>query len=360
MLQSNRITQISIQPSAILIDALKQMDTIEKKLLLVVANNQFVSLLSIGDIQRAIIAGKDLTTPVVEILRKDILVAQVTQSKEEIHQLIQLHRMEFMPVLSDNNQIHEIIFWEDVFNELPQPEESKNFTCPMVIMAGGQGSRLKPITNIIPKPLIPLGDKPIMEWIIESFHKLGSRKFYASVNYKKEMIKQYFDDHSYDIAYFVEDKPLGTAGSLHLLLGELNETFFVSNCDILIKDNYQAMLDFHRQNKNDLTAVAVVKNYEIPYGTIETTKDGILTDMREKPSFHFLVNAGMYILEPHVLNDIPQNEFFHITELMLKLKNENKRVGVYPVSEGSWFDIGEWDKYNDSMRRLGLTNMKLS
>jgi dTDP-glucose pyrophosphorylase len=360
MIQTNRIKSVSISPSATLIDALKQMDAIEKKLLLVVLENKFVSLLSIGDIQRAIIAGKELTISITEILRKDILVANSNQSKEEIHQLIQHHRMEFIPVLSGNNQIHEIIFWEDVFNELPQAEATINFTCPMVIMAGGQGSRLKPITNIIPKPLIPLGDKPIMEWIIESFHKLGSRKFYASVNYKKEMIEQYFGDLSYDIDYFVEEKPLGTAGSLHLLLGKLTETFFVSNCDILIKDNYQAMLDFHRQNKNDLTAVAVVKNYEIPYGTLETTKDGILTDMKEKPSFHFLVNAGMYILEPHVLNDIPTNEFFHITELMLKLKNENKRVGVYPVSEGSWFDIGEWDKYNDSMRRLGLNNMKLT
>ena len=360
MQHTQKIKQISIHSSASIIDALKQMDAIEKKLLLVVSDNQFVSLLSIGDIQRAIIAGKELTTAVSEILRKDILVANINQSKEEIHQLIQLHRMEFMPVLASNNQIHEIIFWEDVFQEAPQLEVQFDFTCPMVIMAGGQGSRLKPITNIIPKPLIPLGEKPIMEWIIESFHKLGSRKFFASVNYKKEMIKQYFDDLNYDVEYFVEEKPLGTAGSLHLLLGKLNETFFVSNCDILIKDDYQAMLDFHRQNKNDLTAGAVVKNYEIPYGTLETTTDGILTDMREKPSFHFLVNAGMYILEPHVLNDIPKNEFFHITELMLKLKNENKRVGVYPVSEGSWFDIGEWDKYNDSMRRLGLSNMNVS
>jgi dTDP-glucose pyrophosphorylase len=360
MQQLKKIKQITIHPSATIIEALKQMDAIEKKLLLVLSDNQFVSLLSIGDIQRAIIAGKDLTTPVAAILRKDILVAHINQTIEEVHQLIQLHRMEFMPVLSGNNQIHEIIFWEDVFQEAPQPEIKNDFTCPMVIMAGGQGSRLKPITNIIPKPLIPLGEKPIMEWIIESFYKLGSRKFYASVNYKKEMIKQYFDDLNFDIDYFVEEKPLGTAGSLHLLLGKLNETFFVSNCDILIKDDYQAMLDFHKQNKNDLTAVAVVKNYEIPYGTLETTTDGILTDMREKPSFHFLVNAGMYILEPHVLNDIPHNEFFHITELMLKLKNENKRVGVYPVSEGSWFDIGEWDKYNDSMRRLGLSNMNVS
>ncbi len=224
-------------------------------------------------------------------------------------------------------------------------------------MAGGKGARLKPITNIIPKPLIPIGDKPIIELITDSFVKAGVTNFYVSVNYKKEMIIRYFEeipDKSYSMNFFTETEPLGTAGSLSLLKEELKDTFFVTNCDILIKQEYTEILEYHREHHNEITLVAAIKHYSIPYGTLETGVGGSLTSFREKPELQYLVNAGMYILEPHLLNDIPEHTFFHITDLIAIVKNRGGNVGVFPVSEGAWMDIGEWKEYDKTVARMGF------
>jgi len=162
------------------------------------------------------------------------------------------------------------------------------------------------------------------------------------------MVQFYFDqlkNKDYSIDFFKEDKPLGTAGSLQLLKGKINSTFFVSNCDILIDDEYEEIYNYHKNNSNELTIVSALKHYPIPYGTLETGKNGLLKKIMEKPELNFQINTGFYIVEPHLLNDIPDNEFFHITHLMEKVLKRKGQVGVYPVSEGSWKDIGVWDEY---------------
>ena len=171
------------------------------------------------------------------------------------------------------------------------------------------------------------------------------------------MLQRYFDelpDKKYSITYFEETLPLGTAGSLHMLKGQIKETFFVTNCDILINNDYSEILKYHRDNKNELTAVAAIKNFNIPYGIFETKENGLMSGFKEKPEFNFLVNAGMYILEPQLLDMIPENEFFHITHLMERIQKRNGRVGVFPVSEGSWMDIGDWSEYNKTLERLKM------
>lgn len=231
-----------------------------------------------------------------------------------------------------------------------------------MIMAGGQGSRLKPITNIIPKPLIPIGDKPIIEIIIDKFSTLGVSNFYLSVNYKQEMIRFYFEgveNKSYNLNYFVEPYPLGTGGSLHLLKDKISSTFFVSNCDIIIDQDYYDIYDYHTSNKNELTIVAALRLMQIPYGTLESGENGELLALKEKPELTFMINTGMYILEPHLLNEIPENTFFHITDLIEKVKERRGRVGVFPVSEGAWMDIGEWKEYNKTMKRMGFEEIKM-
>ena len=337
------------------------MDDIDGKLLVVMDDKKFKSLVSIGDIQRAILNGYKLDTPIHKILRKNIKVANSNDSFEDIKVLMRKFRMEFIPVIGSNNHLEEVIFWEDVINEDEKHLVSK-FNIPVIIMAGGKGTRLKPITNIIPKPLIPIGEKPILEWIINSFNDVGVEDFYLTVNYKQEMIRSYFDglsDKTYNLKYFEESKPLGTAGSLHLLKNEIDSTFFVTNCDILIKDDYSEMLKYHKENRNELTAVSAVKHFKIPYGTLEFGENGILQRLKEKPEYNFFINAGMYILEPHLLEEIPENEFFHITTLMEKILERNGKVGVFPVSEGSWMDIGQWDEYNKTSRKLGFDGIQL-
>lgn len=357
MQKKEKIEKRSIDINKSLVDALKQMDQLDCKLLLVFKDSQFCSILSIGDIQRAIIKGLNLSESVEICLRKNIRLGHTDDSEDELKHLMKKYRMEFLPILNASNELKEVWFWEDIFENM-EPEVSQ-FQLPVVIMAGGKGTRLKPITNIIPKPLIPIGDKPIIEWIADSFVKAGVRDFFVSVNYKKEMIKRYFDEipnKQYSMHYFSETEPLGTGGSLHLLKNKLKETFFVTNCDILIKQDYSEILDFHLQNKNEITIVSALKHYSIPYGTLETEAGGKMTAFKEKPEISFQVNAGMYILEPHLLKEIPENTFFHITDLIEKIKNRGGNIGVFPVSEGAWMDIGEWKEYNNTVTRLGFSN----
>ena len=342
-----RIDNLFINRSASIISALRQMDNEKVKLLLVVDNGKFYSLLSIGDIQRAIIANVSLKSSIEGILRKTVKVAKTTDDKEVIKARMKERRNDFMPIVDDDNNIVDIIFWEDI-SSYKETRIKESFTLPVVIMAGGQGSRMRPLTNVLPKPLIPIGEQTIMEDIMDRFVECGCHDFYVSVNYKADTIRRYFDNldkPQYHIEYFQEDKPLGTAGSLHLLKNHINSTFFVSNCDIIIDEDYSEILDYHRQNHNEITVVAALKSYSIPYGTLETGDGGQLTELTEKPNLTFKINTGMYILEPHLINEIPSDRLYHITFLIEKLVQEGRTVGVFPISEGSWTDIGNWDEY---------------
>lgn len=337
--------------------AIRQMDTLMRKLLIVLDDNQhFISVLSIGDIQRAILKNIDFATPIGEILRKDAKIASIGDDYEAIKKTMLHYRMEYMPVLNKSTMfIDKIIFWEDLFDENFLKQQDQTLSgFPVVIMAGGKGTRLRPITNIIPKPLVPIGDKPIVEIIIDNFCKHGISEFYLTVNYKAKMIQQYFEDINppYSLDYIHETKPLGTAGSLYMLRDKINSTFFVSNCDILIDENYTSILKYHQDNKNLITAVAAIKNYSIPYGTFVTGDNGVLKSLSEKPELIFMINTGFYILEPEVLDLIPHETFFHITHLMEKVIAQNGKVGVFPVSENSWMDIGVWEEYNKTQKML--------
>jgi len=342
-----------INGNASILTALKQMDAIDKKLLFVFDDNRFVNILSVGDIQRAIISSKPLDIPVVEVLRKNTKMCNIGDSMESIKEKMFEFRIECMPVLGTKGELADVIFWEDVFLTEKNRIDS-DINLPVVIMAGGKGSRLKPITNVLPKPLIPIGDKTMIEDILDRFVNVGCRDFYMSVNYKADMIRHYFEtlnNKNYNISYFQEEIPLGTAGGLHLLRGKIDKTFFVSNCDISIDENYAEILKYHRDNGNELTIVSALRHYPIPYGTIETGPNGMLKKITEKPELTFQINSGMYILEPKLLDEIPVNKFFHITNLIENIQKRNGKVGVFPVSEKSWKDIGNWTDYINSFKK---------
>ena len=339
--------QVQIEHSASILSALKQMDETKHKLLIVTKDDRFLRLLSIGDIQRAIIKGTDLNTPVEDVLRDTTVVASVNDDMKLVKATMLERKNEFMPVIDDECRIVDVIFWEDLFENRERFAQSK-LDLPVIIMAGGQGTRLRPLTNVLPKPLIPIGEQTMMEDIMDRFVQCGCNDFYVSVNYKADFIRHYFDNfgkNTYHIEYFQEDKPLGTAGSLSLLRNKINETVFVSNCDSIIDEDYSKILDYHRENKNEITVVSAVKSLYIPYGTLETGDNGVLESLREKPELTFKINTGMYILEPHLLDEIPSDRVYHITYLIEKLINEGRRVGVYPINEGSWTDVGNWDEY---------------
>jgi dTDP-glucose pyrophosphorylase len=334
------------------LEALERMDQIDRKLLIVLKGNQFYSLLSIGDIQRAIISKYKLENPVDAILRKKITVCFEGDSMETIKQKMIEHRAECMPILNENNHLINLLFWEDVFGDQIK-RKNIALNIPVIIMAGGKGTRLQPLTNIFPKPLLPIHKKTIIEDIMDRFVDVGCNEFHLSVNYKADIIKNYFKvlkNPSYKINYFEEDKPLGTAGSMFLIKDKINSTFFVSNCDILIDQDLDEIYNYHKKNLNEITIVSAIKRYKIPYGTIETKENGVLSKLDEKPELVFQINTGMYILEPDVLKFIPENEFFHITHLIELVKKNEGKIGVFPIGENSWQDIGNWDDYSKLLR----------
>lgn len=338
---------LTIDHQSSILEALKRMDTIGRKLLIVEKNEKYYSLISIGDIQRAILNNLDLNSNLSSVVDTNKAIAKDSDRIEDIKETMLRIRCEYMPVLSSSGEVVRVIFWEDVFKKEDKRESAK-INLPVVIMAGGKGSRLKPITNILPKPLIPIGERTIMECIMDGFVNSGCSTFHISVNYKAEMIKHYFetlDNPSYNLSYFHEPKPLGTAGSMHLIKDKIKSTFFVSNCDIIIDQDLSEIHKYHVDNKNMITIVSALKHHQIPYGTIETCKNGKLKSLVEKPEHTYQINAGLYILEPQCLEHIPQDTFFHITELIENLQKKGEPIGVFPVSEGSWTDIGQWDEY---------------
>ena len=338
----NRIVQSSIT----IIQSLKRMDEIGVKMLFVFNNEKFVSILTIGDIQRAIIKGIDMNESIVIIIDKNKKFATPDENCNVVREKMLRLRTECMPVVNMDGNLVDVYFWNDMFKH-PESQHREKIVLPVVIMAGGKGTRLKPITNVVPKPLIPIGDKTILEEIMDRFEEIGCKEFYMSVNYKSDMMRFYLDqlEHKYQIEFFEETKPLGTIGSVSLLKGKINTPFFVSNCDIVIDQDYRDVYDYHCNNKNDITIVTAVKSMRIPYGVIETGENGIMTGLKEKPEQTYMINTGVYILNPELIDEIPDGEFFHITHLMEKVLERGGKVGCFPVSENAWKDMGEWPEY---------------
>ena len=223
-------------------------------------------------------------------------------------------------------------------------------------MAGGKGQRLKPFTGILPKPLIPLGEKTITERIIMRFQKYGCNRFYMIVNYKKNFIKAYFADNemNYNIQFVEEDKFLGTAGGLKLVQGKVTGDFFVSNCDILIDADYQEILEEHVRKQCVITLVCAHKKYQMPYGTVEGDEEGYVYNMQEKPVLSYNINTGLYVVNERFLEQIPQNTFVDMTELIKDCIKNKQKVGIYLIEEEQWLDTGQMEELEKTYTALKL------
>lgn len=350
-----RWKELFIDPQTTLLQGLKKMDAINRKLLIIVQDDSYKGLLSIGDIQRAIIQNLPLDSSIMSAIREHHKYASQDITIPEIESMMIEYRMELCPVVSKEGKIIEVHFWEDLF-PAHEMKPKRNFNLPIVIMAGGFGTRLRPLTQVLPKPLIPIGEKTILEEIISRFSRYGCNDFHLSLNYKSELIKFYMDNLELPlkINYHIEDKPLGTGGSLALMRNYLKSTFFVSNCDILIRNDYSEILDFHKAQKNKITIVSAIKNYNIAYGTLETDEGGRLTNIQEKPELTFKINTGMYILEPELLDSIPIDEEFPITKLIENAHYSDAKVGVFPISEKSWIDIGDSNLLRNYLSNFGF------
>lgn len=344
-----------ISESSNIREAIKKIDKNGEGFVLV-ANHlgNIVGLLTDGDFRRAILSGVSLSELCMLIANKNFLFIDTSVSEREIINIFLQSKVNHLPVL-ENGLLIDIIFRKKLKlnGKIILPSTLEDIS--VVIMAGGQGTRMKPFTNIFPKPLLPVGEKSMLEIIMDEYNKYFKSNFILSVNYKANLIKSYLEECSniYDYSFLHEDKPLGTAGALKYLKGKIDKPFFVSNCDILIKANYSSILESHISNRNKITIVSSMIHYKVPYGVCEIDKEGDLVCLTEKPEYDFLVNAGMYIIDPEVIENIPDNSFYNITDLINLTKEMGGRVGVFPVSESSYHDSGQWNEYNNMLNSIG-------
>lgn len=317
---------------------------------IVIINNKHkvIGIVTDGDFRRAILMGVNLDSNVLELVNNNFSYLEDSYLIEEVTNLFLEKSIFRIPVLKDGVLI-DILFREnfDIAKKHVKIENKRQID--VVIMAGGKGTRMKPFTKILPKPLIPIGEKSMLEVIMDEYNLYFDSDFYISVNYKANIIKAYLEEfkNKYEMSYINEENPLGTGGALKYVENKIKKPFFVSNCDILIKADYERIYQSHIKNKYDITIVASMMHYEIPYGVCEINEGGELKKMVEKPEYDFLVNAGMYIINPDALKYIPKNQFYNITNLIDKVKNENGKVGVFPVTEKSYLDVGQWKEYNN-------------
>lgn len=327
---------------------MSQLDKVAKKVLFVTREGKFVATITDGDIRRWILKKGNLDAKVREIANynpKYIYMKDRIKAKTYMRK----HLIEALPILNENNDIESVVLWTD-----EQIGKKVKLQVPVVIMAGGLGTRLYPFTKILPKPLIPIGEIPITEHIINRFRNYGCDEFYFIVNHKKNMIKAYFNEieKDYNIHYVDEELPLGTGGGLSLLKGKINSTFFLSNCDILIEEDYEKIYNHHKREENIITIVCSLKNFKIPYGVIEIGEDGVIGEFKEKPDVSFFVNTGMYVLEPKVINELEENKPLDFTDIIREYKMRGEKVGVFPVSEQAWLDMGQFDEMEKMRRRI--------
>lgn len=326
-------------------EAMQAIDDADPKIVFIVDGNKLIASLTDGDIRRFLLNGGSLTDLAIEASNRSPKYANNFDDAVSLY-----HQKNFVaiPIVDSDRNIEDIYI-----GKLYTNEKLAELNIPVVINAGGKGTRLEPYTKILPKPLIPVGELPIIEHIMQRFTEYGCSKFSMIVNYKKEMMKAYFgNDKQYDITWYDEEKPLGTGGGLCYLKGKISETFFFTNCDNLLLSNYESMLRFHKENHNVITMVCAYKNIKIPYGVIEMGLNGSIEAMKEKPELSFLTNTGIYIVEPEVLEDIEYNVPIGFPDIIENERKKGKKVAIYPVSENEWLDMGQLSELEKMRIRL--------
>jgi len=339
--------------------AMERLEKTEEKIVFVVdSESRLIGSLTDGDIRRWILSDGDLKAQVFRVCNRKPYVAEEGFATEQVRDDMLNGNLNCVPIVNPARSVVRLLFWKELFQGVVGVKPKRRLDLPVVIMAGGQGTRMAPFTNVLPKPLIPLGDRTVIEIIIDQFLPYGLDRFHLSVNYKSKILKSFFEElaPSYTVAYLEEKEPRGTAGALRALYSPLRENLIVTNCDIVIQADFADLVSFHTDNDYDLTLVASLKDYHIPYGVCELENGGSLARITEKPQYSFLVNTGMYVVRRNRLDLIPEDARCDMTDFIEKLKIAGGRIGVFPIGENAWVDTGEWTEYRkalDSLGRLG-------
>ena len=331
---------ISVSPETTLIDTMETITNGRRQISVVVdSDNRLLGTVTDGDIRRAILNKVDiLGSHVSTVMQKSPHVAKVSDSEEAVVAKMREQKVRALPVLDADDRVVSIVHLDSLL-EPRAPVENW-----VVIMAGGLGKRLRPLTDAMPKPLLPIGSKPLLETIVENFQRYKFRRFYFAVNYKAHLIRNHFEDGgkwNAEIRYLEEKTKLGTAGALGLIQERLTDPIIVMNGDLLTRVDFDALLDFHLQDGAAATMCVREYDFQVPFGVVEL-EGQYVKSIVEKPVKQFFVNAGIYVLNPELLERIPENAYFDMTTLFENLIANGERASVFPVKE-YWLDVGRID-----------------
>ncbi len=341
-------------PEINVVEAMQKIDKGAKGIVFVVdEQRRLIGCVTDGDIRRWLIKSADLKVPISKLM---FPTPKYVFSSDDIdaESYMKKYLITALPVLNVQREIVDILFLNSKHMQIKKKEKFLMENVPVIIMAGGKGTRLYPYTRILPKPLIPIDGIPIIERIMNQYTEYGVRDFYLTVNYKKGMIRSYFDELNpdYHISYVEEDKPLGTGGSLRLIKDNFERPIFVTNCDTLIEADYTDIYNRHLESGNAITIVSALKNQIIPYGVLQVGEQGIVNGIEEKPNIPYFINTGMYIIKPELIDLIPLNTFYHMTNLTEDAIKRGMKVGMYPISEEAFLDMGELEEMQKMEEKL--------
>ncbi|MCT6925667.1 nucleotidyltransferase family protein [Metasolibacillus sp.] len=332
--------QILMMRNQTLLETMKIIDASSLQFAVVVDEEQhLLGTVTDGDIRRGILRGEGLDVSIGTIMNAHPIFLKSGQKPYKYKQFMHQKHLKQLPIVDENNRVVDILFIDNIEQSL-----NKN---TVILMLGGLGTRLRPLTNDIPKPMLKVGNKPILETIVEGFKQYGYTNFIFSVNYKKEIIQDYFQNgeaFGVTIKYIEENKRMGTAGALSLLYERPSEPFFVMNGDLLTQINFEKLMQFHMEHNSVATMCVREYEYQIPYGVIET-KGADLISIKEKPIHRSFINAGIYVLNPEIFNFIPKNQFYDMPTLFEQLMEQKKQISVFPIHE-YWLDIGQINDFN--------------
>lgn len=327
--------KLSVQPESTIRQVLEIIDAGNMQIALVVRDSLLVGTITDGDIRRGFLKGKCLDDSIEGLYNPNPVKGYLSQPKEDLVQLTLARGVKQLPMVDDDGKLVGIEIIDDYLRITEKPNA-------VVLMAGGLGTRLRPLTVDTPKPMLTVGSKPILETIIESFSRYGFRNFYLSVNYKAEKIRDYFGDGGklgVSINYLNEKKRLGTAGALGMLPKNINCPIIVMNGDLLTNVNFEHLLNYHLLTGADATMCVREYEFQVPYGVVQT-EGATIQSITEKPTHQYYVNAGIYVLNPQVLDFVPQAEFFDMPKLFERLIQNKSKTCSFPIRE-YWMDIGQ-------------------
>lgn len=354
-MDNKRLKSLFITTDTSIKESMQKLNETSEKILFVVDDKEkLLGTVSDGDIRRGLIHGVNFADSVETVFHRNYIAlpSGLPDFKQQARQLMISKKIEQIPVLDINNKIVDVALWTDIFEEKSEEKRENLFSNQVVVMAGGRGTRLEPFTEILPKPLIPIGSKSVIEIIMDKFLRCGFHRFIYTLNYKKEYIKLFLKERAFscDIDWIEEDDFLGTIGGLTLLKEKIEDTFFVTNCDSVLELDFDDVLSWHKEHEAAITIIGCHNEVKIPFGVL-TLSNGRLENIHEKPVHDIIINTGVYVLEPHVLSYLVAGARKDMNELIQAVA-EKEKVCVYPIYKG-WFDIGQWEEYRKNVQIIG-------